>query len=162
MTALTSKYQPKKIAEFAGLHRPKRIMQRFISDPHSDAFLLYGGAGLGKTTFALAVADELGCTKDRLNLIHVAAAECTVEKVRWIRDITESAPTDFSPGWYGISTGVPTGLVVRATTRLTRPACIAEYGSSSGGKHETVQSSHKPSPGNLPVREHAGNLAGLR
>jgi replication-associated recombination protein RarA len=92
MIALTERYRPRKIADFAGLHRAKKIMTRFVASPHSDAFLAHGPSGVGKTTFWLAVAAELGCSKDRLNLIHVPAAECSVEKVRWIREITESAP----------------------------------------------------------------------
>src|SRR5215469_9507818 len=93
MTALTEKHRPKRIRDFAGLKRAKAIMTKLVSSPYPSAWLFTGDSGTGKTTLALAFADELGA-----QVIHVPAAECTVDKVRWIRDCTASMPMFGS--WY--------------------------------------------------------------
>lgn len=87
MIALTSKYRPRRIQDFAGLKRAKAIMGNFVKSPRSDSFLFHGASGTGKTTLALAVAAELGA-----QVIHIPAAECSVDKVRWLRDVTACTP----------------------------------------------------------------------
>ena len=87
MIALTAKYQPKRIKDFAGLTRAKAIMSHFVKSPRPDSFLFHGASGTGKTTLALAVAAELDA-----QIIHIPAAECSVDKVRWLREVTACAP----------------------------------------------------------------------
>ncbi len=87
MIALTTKHQPKRIADFAGLKRAKAIMSHVVANPRPDAFLLHGAAGSGKTTMALALCEELNG-----QLIHIPSSECSVDKVRWLRDVTASYP----------------------------------------------------------------------
>lgn len=87
MIALTTKYRPNRIAEFAGLKRAKAVMSKLATAPWESAWILYGASGTGKTTMALALAAEL-----QSQLIHVPAAECTVDRVRYIRDVTQCAP----------------------------------------------------------------------
>ena len=77
MVSLTTKYQPKRISEFAGLKIPKAMMAKLTSDPWSSAWLFVGAAGTGKTTLGLAVANELNA-----ELHHIPAAGCTLETVR--------------------------------------------------------------------------------
>jgi DNA polymerase III gamma/tau subunit len=57
---LSEKYQPKSIAEFIGLERPKRIIASFARNPRSAAFLFSGPSGTGKSTMALALCDAIG------------------------------------------------------------------------------------------------------
>ena len=87
MTQLTETYRPKRIADFAGLARAKAIMSAFVRNPHSDAFLWHGASGTGKTTLALAVAGELNA-----QVIHVPSSDCSVDKVRWLREVTACVP----------------------------------------------------------------------
>lgn len=87
MISLTSKYQPKRIADFAGLRLAKAMMGKLSAEPWESAWLFCGDSGTGKTTLALALASELGA-----QLIHVPSSECTVEKVRWIRETCQCAP----------------------------------------------------------------------
>jgi replication-associated recombination protein RarA len=87
MTALTKKYQPRRIRDFAGLARAKAIMGKLVANPYPSAWLFTGDSGTGKTTLALAVGNELNA-----QVIHVPAADCTVDKVRWIRENTASMP----------------------------------------------------------------------
>jgi|GraSoi2013_100cm_1033763.scaffolds.fasta_scaffold29774_3 replication-associated recombination protein RarA len=71
---LTEKYRPHTFADFVGLEKPKKIMQRFAECPKSDAFLFIGSSGIGKTTMALAF-----CELIRGELHHVPSQTCNVE-----------------------------------------------------------------------------------
>ena len=77
MVSLTTRYQPKRIADFAGLKIAKALMGKLVSDPWASAWLFVGAAGTGKTTLGLAVASELNA-----ELHHIPAAGCTLETVR--------------------------------------------------------------------------------
>ncbi len=92
MTSLTMKYQPKRISEFAGLSRAKTIMSAIAARPYATAMFFLGDSGTGKSTLALAFANEIGCTPERLNFIHIPAAECTVGKIREVADAVRGMP----------------------------------------------------------------------
>ena len=74
---LSEKYRPVRIADFAGLSEPKRVLQGFAANPMNCGFLFVGPAGTGKTSMGLALAREI-----RGFVHHVAAQECTVERIR--------------------------------------------------------------------------------
>lgn len=74
--SLSEKYRPKHIADFVGLPKEKKIIGTFLSKPRDAAFLFVGPSGLGKTTMALAMADEL-----KAELHHIPSQKCTVENV---------------------------------------------------------------------------------
>jgi DNA polymerase III delta prime subunit len=76
----TSKYRPRAVADFIGLDKPKERMLALIARPKSCAWLYCGPSGVGKTTMALAVADELNA-----ELFHVPSQKCTVETVESIK-----------------------------------------------------------------------------
>jgi replication-associated recombination protein RarA len=84
---LTERYRPRRIRDFAGLSRAKAVMTHFAKAPYPAAFCYMGAAGTGKTSLALAVAEEI-----KAQVIHVPAGECTVDKVRWLRDVTACVP----------------------------------------------------------------------
>jgi replication-associated recombination protein RarA len=73
---LSEKYRPRKIAEFVGLDRPKRIMAKFAANPYPSSWLFVGPPGVGKTTMAQALASELGA-----ELHHIGSQKCTVDAV---------------------------------------------------------------------------------
>jgi energy-coupling factor transporter ATP-binding protein EcfA2 len=56
---LTEKYQPRRIEDFIGLEGPKQLFQNLLKAPRPVAVLLVGPAGCGKTTLAMAFADQL-------------------------------------------------------------------------------------------------------
>lgn len=87
MVSLTTRYQPKRISEFAGLRTAKAIMTKLTADPWSSAWLFVGAAGTGKTTLGLAVANELNA-----ELHHIPAAGCTLETVRSVAQSCYYAP----------------------------------------------------------------------
>lgn len=73
---LSEKYRPRKINDFIGLVKERKIVSAFCRAPRESAFLFVGPSGLGKTTLALAMAEELGA---ELHLI--SSQKCTVENL---------------------------------------------------------------------------------
>ena len=77
--ALTERYRPRVVADFAGLERQKKIFGALVRDPHrlaGTAWLFSGPPGTGKTTLALAIAAEAGA-----ELHHIASQQCNVAAV---------------------------------------------------------------------------------
>jgi len=70
---LTEKYQPRKIEDFIGLEGPKRLFGNLLKAPRPVAILLVGPPGTGKTSLAMAFADQLPGT-----LHHVSSQKCDV------------------------------------------------------------------------------------
>ena len=56
---LTEKYQPRKIEDFIGLEGPKRLFGNLLKAPRPVAVLLVDGPGCGKSTLAMAFAEQL-------------------------------------------------------------------------------------------------------
>jgi len=77
---LVEKYKPIKVSEFIGMTDAKDVALELLNDPYSTALLFVGAPGTGKTSFALALADELGA-----QLHHVPSQSCTVETVKALR-----------------------------------------------------------------------------
>ena len=73
---LAERYRPKRIAEFAGLDKAKRILSTFVRCPRACAWLFVGESGIGKTAMALAIAEELNA-----ELHHIPSQACTVAEV---------------------------------------------------------------------------------
>ena len=57
--SLADKYRPRRIEDFAGLEKPKKILRKFAANPYPSAWLFVGPPGVGKTTMALALAETL-------------------------------------------------------------------------------------------------------
>ena len=70
---LTEKYQPRKIKDFIGLEGPKRLFGNLLKAPRPVAILLVGPPGSGKTSMAMAFAEELPGT-----LHHISSQKCDV------------------------------------------------------------------------------------
>src|SRR6267142_1713296 len=74
--SLAEKYRPVRIADFIGLERPKRVLSAFRKRPASGAWLFVGPSGVGKSTMALALADEL-----QADLHKIPSQKCTVAAI---------------------------------------------------------------------------------
>ena len=70
---LVEKYQPRKIEDFIGLEGPKRLFGNLLKAPRPVTVLLVGPPGCGKTTLAMAFAEQLPAT-----LHHVSSQKCDV------------------------------------------------------------------------------------
>lgn len=65
---LLERYRPWTLGEVRGQPQALRILQSYLLDiestPYSQSFLFHGPTGVGKTCTALALAYDLGCSKD--------------------------------------------------------------------------------------------------
>lgn len=57
----TEKYRPQRIEDTILPEKTKKIFKKFVSDNTVPNLLLTGGPGVGKTTIAKAMLEELGC-----------------------------------------------------------------------------------------------------
>jgi len=57
----TEKYRPKTIADCILPDRLKTPFQEYVNQNNIPNLLLTGGAGVGKTTVAKAMCEEIGC-----------------------------------------------------------------------------------------------------
>lgn len=74
---LTEKYRPKRISEFVGLDKAKKVCTHLLRQPMPLNLYFLGPSGTGKTTMALALAAEMPA-----EVHHLASKECTLETVR--------------------------------------------------------------------------------
>jgi len=80
MQLLTEKYRPQATADFVGLDKAKKLCARLAVNPFDSAWLFVGASGTGKTTIALALAEEM-----QAELHHIPSQSCTVEAVKDLR-----------------------------------------------------------------------------
>ncbi len=88
---LTEKYRPRKVAEFVGLEKPKKIMAKLLERPFASAWFFLGPSGTGKSTFAQALAEQMPA-----EFHHIASKECTLESVKEIARICQYCPRMFN------------------------------------------------------------------
>lgn len=74
--SLAEKYRPEHIADFIGLDRPRRVLSAFCRRPTSGAWLFVGPSGVGKSTMALALANEL-----QAELHKIPSQKCTAAAI---------------------------------------------------------------------------------
>jgi DNA polymerase III gamma/tau subunit len=74
--SLSEKYRPKTIGEFVGLERPKKVLSAFCKRPTSGAWLFIGPSGVGKSTMALALAEEL-----KAELHKIPSQKCNAQTI---------------------------------------------------------------------------------
>lgn len=89
MQSLPEKYRPQRLAEMVGQARAVRVLSAFIANPRSTGMLFTGSTGIGKTTAALCLANELGCRMEYEmdgigGLAQIPAGEQTADRVRKI------------------------------------------------------------------------------
>jgi DNA polymerase III gamma/tau subunit len=94
---LAEKYRPGTIAGFIGLEKQKKVLSAFARRPVSCAWLLIGGSGLGKTTMARALADEL-----QADTHFIPSQKCNVETVENTWRLCWNIPLFGPSGWHVI------------------------------------------------------------
>lgn len=77
MQLLTEKYRPSAISDFLGLDKAKTICAKLAAKPFDSAWLFVGDSGLGKTTLALALAEQMPA-----ELHHIPSQDCNLETLR--------------------------------------------------------------------------------
>jgi replication-associated recombination protein RarA len=73
---LTDIYRPRRVSDFIGLDSVKRLASKLIAKPFSSYYIFRGPSGMGKTTFSLALANEMGA-----ELHHIPSQDCTVDVI---------------------------------------------------------------------------------
>jgi len=73
---LTEKYRPRRVLDFLGLEKQKLVLSKFAAQPRCLNWLFVGASGMGKTTIALALAEEIGA-----ELHHIPSQKCTVQNI---------------------------------------------------------------------------------
>lgn len=84
---LAEKYRPRRIPDFVGLEKPKKIIGKLAANPFPSAWLFVGPSGTGKTTLALALADAIPA-----ELHHITSQNCTLENVERVRRTCQYLP----------------------------------------------------------------------
>ncbi|RMD66725.1 replication factor C large subunit, partial [Candidatus Pacearchaeota archaeon] len=81
--SLVEKYRPKKFSDFVGQEAAIKAVKEFIRNfPKKKALLLHGPAGSGKTSLALALANELNYELFELNSSDVRNRASLEEKLK--------------------------------------------------------------------------------
>jgi len=86
MEQLTLKYRPKSFDEVVGHEHAVTALRQTLSDGSARSFIFAGPSGIGKTTFARIIANELNC--DPFNVKEIDAATHT--GIDAMREVTES------------------------------------------------------------------------
>jgi len=73
---LSEKYRPKKIADFIGLEKTRKVLGAFAQRPTSSAWLFVGASGVGKSSLALALASEI-----EAEFHHIPSQKCTAQTI---------------------------------------------------------------------------------
>ena len=92
--SLVEKWRPRDFKDFVGLKAVKRMLNGFISRPHSQAFLFCGPPGTGKTTMARVLADRLN-----FGLVHVESQGMNVDRVESLKRQTMYYPPEGKLGY---------------------------------------------------------------
>jgi replication-associated recombination protein RarA len=85
--ALTEKYRPRALSEFAGLEKQKTILANFAAKPFATAFLFVGASGTGKTTMGMALASAIPA-----ELHHIPSQDCTLATIQRTRQVCQYVP----------------------------------------------------------------------
>jgi MoxR-like ATPase len=83
--ALTEKYRPRTLDHVLGQDEAVRTLRAFVRDPKSSGFIFEGDTGTGKTSAAKALAHDLGCAVEAMEmggLEEIASGELTADAVR--------------------------------------------------------------------------------
>lgn len=90
---LTEKYRPRKIQDFVGIAKPKVVLEAFLKRPTEDAYLFLGPSGLGKTSVAMALSEQL-----KAELHHIPSQSCDMDTVDRVTRMCWSSAFNFQTG----------------------------------------------------------------
>jgi hypothetical protein len=98
---LTDRYRPRSLDAILGQPSVVKFLKRFAANPGPMAFLCEGETGTGKTTVALALAAELGCSVEHAEfggVWTIASGEQSADSVRETYRRLSLTPM-FGNGW---------------------------------------------------------------
>ena len=71
---ITDRHRPRKTSDFVGLPDLKKLAVSLALKPYSSYYIFRGNSGVGKTTFAVVMAGEIGA-----QIHHIRSQDCTVD-----------------------------------------------------------------------------------
>ncbi|HVB59193.1 MAG TPA: AAA family ATPase [Candidatus Acidoferrales bacterium] len=92
--SLAEKYRPRRMVDFIGLDKQRKILAKLAAQPFASAWLFVGPSGTGKTSLALALADEI-----HAELIHIPSQHCTVAELEESLRMTQYVPMAGKTFW---------------------------------------------------------------
>lgn len=90
---LTEQFRPRRTSDFIGLDKPKKFAANLVKMPKPCSLLFVGEPGCGKTTFALALADELNA-----QVHHIGSQQCVKEQLQREIESCEYGAWDYKTG----------------------------------------------------------------
>lgn len=90
---LTAKHRPRKVDDFIGLHKPRKILAAFVKEPVESAWLFHGPSGVGKTIMGLAIAEQL-----QAELHHIPSRSCDLDTVNSVTRMCHMGAFNFTTG----------------------------------------------------------------
>lgn len=117
--SLAEKYQPKRLKDFIGIARPLAIVRALAAKPYRSAWFFLGASGLGKTSLAFALANEINA-----EIHHVPSQKCVVDT---IDDVCRSCHRG-AFNFFGPNAGKPClwhAVVVDEADRMSMAAQLA-------------------------------------
>lgn len=84
---LSEKYRPMQIGDFIGLEKPRAIMRKLAANPYPSAWLFTGASGTGKTSLAMALAEEMPA-----EFHHIPSQSCNVAEIQRVRACCQYVP----------------------------------------------------------------------
>jgi DNA polymerase III gamma/tau subunit len=93
---LHEKYRPHRIKDFIVQPKIKQTLLKFIERPYPTAFLFVGNPGVGKTSIAQAIADEIGA-----EFHHKASRQCNFASLTELCNYCDQ----YAPNWVDGLTG---------------------------------------------------------
>ncbi|HEV2521052.1 MAG TPA: AAA family ATPase [Candidatus Acidoferrales bacterium] len=92
--SLAEKYRPRTIDGFVGLEKPRKILGKLAEHPFASSWLFVGSSGTGKTSMALAIAEQI-----HAELIHIPSQHCTVPELDEALRMTQYVPMQGKSFW---------------------------------------------------------------
>jgi replication-associated recombination protein RarA len=84
---LTDKYHPVSLSDIVGQDEIVADFEEFAANPFPSAYLFIGPSGVGKTSFAMALADAIPA-----EFHHVPSQECNLENIERVRRTCQYVP----------------------------------------------------------------------
>lgn len=114
---LYEKYRPRRIADFIGLTKPKRILEAFIKTPYNSSWFFLGPSGTGKTTAAEALAEEIDA-----EVHQIPSGACDRDTIAGVTRMCHNAAFNFISGeahkWHQVIVNEANGMTPSAQNWL--------------------------------------------
>lgn len=125
---LTERYRPQHMTDFVGLEKPKAILAGLLRKPRPCSLIFVGPPGSGKSTMAMAFANELGA-----GFIHLPSQSLTKESVETTWERVHYYPGTRSTYWVVLADEADYGSLAFRVSLLSKLDSAASFRPVFGG-----------------------------